>query len=86
MTTEIPSDPQAVLNAVVQARAIPWRPADDPELANLSWVQLVRENVVPATNCGLIGELETLLRHPHPLEVLRLYAGRLNLEFPECTP
>lgn len=81
----IPASPQQAFNEVVAARAIPWRPTDS-ESAELTWLQLVRENRVPDTHCGMLVALEALLSHPHPDEVLRLYAARVNLEFPACTP
>lgn len=83
VSTKIPSTPQAIFNAVVAARAIPWIPDDDADATELSWRQLVRENRVPATHANLINKLQRIAADP---DALRTFAARNHLEFPACTP
>lgn len=70
----IPTTPQAVFDAIAanDGRA-PWRP-NDPEADQLSWMQLVIENWVPADFATLIDQCER--------ENLHLIALRYNLEPP----
>lgn len=78
-----------MFDAIVTARAIPWRPKviDDEEVFFLRWRALVQENRVPDTFVGLIDALEQiLLANPQdPMPALRRYALSHKLDPSACT-
>jgi hypothetical protein len=72
----IPTTPQAVLDAIAANNGVaPWRPVD-PEADQLTWMQLVIENWVPADFATLIDQCE------RERENLHAVALRYNLEPP----
>lgn len=57
------------------------------DMEGLSWLQMVRENLVPLANSGLISDVQRILdTFKNPTVALKRYASSHSLEFPSCTP